>query len=171
MISRRPATPLLAAIACIPLLTGGCAGGENTDDGPEPAAAEAADTSTTSLDTTAADDSTTADSIAAARGPDPFHGFDIDSVAEARKEAKVARLLLSNASKEEAVVYGTGGAGEVLLDTVPPESERRVDVTTRAVRLGVRSETVTGEDLRQDEVTVGVDSVLNVPVGRVAPIP
>ena len=171
MITRRSATAMFAAIACIPLLIGACADGDDAGNRSEPASAASADTADAPLDTSAMADPAMADSIAAAHDQDPFHGFDLDSVAGARNEAKVARLLLRNDSEETAVVYGTGGAGEVLLDTVPAESERRVDVTTRAVRLGVRSETVTGEDLRQDEVTVGVDSVLNVLVGRVPPIP
>ena len=171
MITRRYATTMYAAIACLPLVAGACGGGGDSGDPSESTAAAARDTTAATLDTAAMSDSTMADSIAAAHGGDPFHGFDLDSVADARSEAKVARLLLRNDSQDDAVVYGTGGAGEVLLDTVPAESERRVDVTTRAVRLGVRSETVTGEDLRQDEVTVGVDSVLDVSVGRVSAIP
>lgn len=161
----------IAAVATFALVVAGACGGNGDGDSTELADREGApDTSITSADTASAADSASEPTVGM-NGEDPFHGFELPSAGEPRREARVARLLLRNASDEPAVVYGDGGAGEVLLDTVPPEGEQRVDVTTRAVRLGLRSETTAGEALRRDEVSVGVDSVLEVPVGRVTAIP
>lgn len=161
----------MAAIVSLALVVvgacGGAADGESTDLAADQ---EAPDTSTGSVDTTVAADSAAGPSPRM-NGKDPLHGFELPSAGEPLSEARIVRLLLRNASDEPAVVYGDGGAGEVLLDTVPPHGEQRVDVTTRAVRLALRSETASGEALRRDEVSVGVDSVLAVSVGAVTAAP
>lgn len=155
-----------ALLLCLVALAGSCDQPDGDVEAGDPAAdaAEVPDTAGLADSSAVAGDSE-------ADIAHPFVGFELPAGHPVGREARVARLLLSNTSDEPVVVYGDGGAGEVLLDTVAPKSERRVDVTTRAFRLGVRSETGTGEALRQDEVTVGADSVLEVSVGRVPAAP
>lgn len=165
-IVRLPSRFAVLLFLCLLALAGSCDRPDGDTEAGDPAADAAEVPDTAGL----------ADSFAVAGDSEadsahPFVGFELPAGHPVGREARLARLLLSNASAEPAVVYGDGGAGEVLLDTVPPESERRVDVTTRAFRLGVRSETAAGEALRQDEVTVGADSVLKVSVGRVPAAP
>lgn len=155
-----------ALLLCLVALAGSC----DRPDGDVEAADPAADVPEVP-DTAGLADSLAVAGDSEADSAHPFAGFELPAGHPVGREARLARLLLSNASDEPAIVYGDGGAGEVLLDTVPPESERRVDVTTRAFRLGVRSETAAGEALRRDEVTVGADSVLEVSVGRVPAAP
>ncbi|MFW6084199.1 MAG: hypothetical protein ACODAA_03205 [Gemmatimonadota bacterium] len=170
MTPRRARTTSLVAAFLAAFLAAGCGDDQAGERAGPPGAGEAPDTAAPSVDPTAGGPAA-ADTATATPSGDPFHGFDLPSDGAVRRESRVARLLLRNTSDEPAVVYGDGGAGEVLLDTVPPDGERRVDVTTRAVRLGLRSESTAGEALRRDEVSVGLDSLLEVSVGRTASAP
>lgn len=95
---------------------------------------------------------------------DPFTGFQLDADAANTLERRLA-LLLRNHDDRMAIVYADGGAGEVLLDSVPPGSEIRIDILSRASTIALRSVTPDGELLREAEVSPGPDTVVAVIVG------
>lgn len=96
--------------------------------------------------------------------PDPFPGFELDADPANAVERRIA-LLLRNHAARTAVVYADGGAGEVLLDSVPPGSDVRVDILSRAATIALRSVAPDGELLRETEVSPGPDTVVDVIVG------
>lgn len=95
---------------------------------------------------------------------DPFTGFELDADPANAEERRIA-LLLRNHDARLAVVYADGGAGEVLLDSVPPGSDIRVDILSRAATIALRSVTPDGELLRATQVAPGPDTVVDVIVG------
>lgn len=144
------------------LLVVGCGGAETDARQPDGASA--------SGDTAAiAADSTTADSTFADTTPDPFAGFQLESGPAASAELRRLALSLRNDGAVPAIVRASGGAEEVLLDTVPPGAARRVDLLTRAASVTLRSLAADGRALRTRDVTVGADSVVEVRVDREFP--
>ena len=142
----------LALMAC-----GGSDGAAN-DTSPEDA----------TLEDAAARDSAT-DSAAAVRpdagsGDHPFTGFQLDADPVNAVERRIA-LLLRNHDVRTAIVYADGGAGEVLLDSVPPGSDIRVDILSRAGTIALRSVSPEGDLLRATEVYPGPDTIVDVIVG------
>lgn len=109
-----------------------------------------------SVASAAASDSTT---------PDPFAGFPLEAGPEVSADPRRLRLLLRNDAGLMAIVRADGGAGEVVLDSVPPASRRRVDLLTRAPTVTLRVQTSEGRALRTVEVVVGTDSLTEVLVG------
>lgn len=95
---------------------------------------------------------------------DPFTGFELDADPANAVERRMA-LLLRNHDARTAVVYADGGAGEVLLDSVPPGSDIRVDIVSRAAAIALRSVAPDGELLRATEVAPGPDTIVEVIVG------
>ena len=95
---------------------------------------------------------------------DPFTGFQLDADPVNDVERRIA-LLLRNHDARTAIVYADGGAGEVLLDSVPPGSDVRVDILSRAGTIALRSVTPEGELLRATEVFPGSDTIVDVIVG------
>lgn len=111
----------------------------------------------------------TADSATAApdtaAGADPFRGFDLDTGPATNAVERRVALLLRNYDARTAIVYADGGAGEVLLDSVPPGAESRIDLLSRAGAIALRSVTPEGELLHAGEVSPGSDTVVDVIVG------
>ncbi|MGI9037972.1 MAG: hypothetical protein ACR2GQ_03820 [Gemmatimonadota bacterium] len=105
---------------------------------------------------------------AKASDADPFQGFDLPS-ENGTGEMLRYRLRLRNDGDSLAIVYADGGAGEVLLDTVPPGSWRPVEVDSRARRVRLRSVTPGGDLLRETELGVPADTVIDLAVGSRAP--
>jgi hypothetical protein len=68
-----------------------------------------------------------------------------------------------------AIVRASGGADEVLLDTVPPTATHRVDVLTRAASVTLRSLGEDGRTLRTIDVAAGPDTVVEVRVDGASP--
>jgi hypothetical protein len=137
-----------------------CGGSDDSADDTPPEGA-------TLEDTVARD--TAGDSIAAAdpdagSADDPFTGFQLDADPVNHVERRIA-LLLRNHDARTAIVYADGGAGEVLLDSVPPGSDIRVDILSRAGTIALRSVTPEGDLLRATEVSPGADTVVGVIVG------
>jgi hypothetical protein len=96
---------------------------------------------------------------------DPFAGFELDSGPAANPVDRRISLLLRNHDARTAIVYADAGAGEVLLDSVAPGSEARVDILSRAGTIELRSVTPEGELLRATEVSPGPDTIVDVIVG------
>ena len=148
----------LAAAAC-----GGS--GDAVDDGARPGGAMLDDSVETE---------TVVDSSAAPRdtgsADDPFRGFELDADPAANAVERRIALLLRNQAARTAIVYADGGAGEVVLDSVPPGAETRVDVLSRAATITLRSVTPEGELLRATEVSPGPDTIVDVIVGP-PPVP
>ncbi len=153
-----------AAVSVLVLATAvACGGADDATDDPLPDAADA----------TALEDGVAA-GIAADSGretqpdtglaADPFTGFELDADPATAVERRVA-LLLRNHDARTAVVYADGGAGEVLLDSVPPGSDIRVDILSRAATIALRSVAPDGELLRETEVSPGPDTIVDVIVG------
>lgn len=94
----------------------------------------------------------------------PFTGFELEADAADAVERRIA-LLLRNHDARMALVYADGGAGEVLLDSVPPGSDVRVDILSRAATIALRSVAPDGELLRETEVSPGPDTIVDVIVG------
>lgn len=140
-----------------------CGGAEDAADESPPDAGDAAAFEDTAPPGAAADTSP-----AAAPEPgsaaDPFTGFELDADPANAVERRIA-LLLRNHDARLAVVYADGGAGEVLLDSVPPGSEARVDIVSRAATIALRSVAPDGELLRETEVSPGPDTIVDVIVG------
>lgn len=113
----------------------------------------------------APDTTGTAEPSPAEVSDDPFAGFELEAGEAAGAEPRRLSLRLVNAGEELAIVFADGGAGEVLLDSVPPQSEARVDVLTRAPAVTLRSVGSSGAELRTTEVTLGPDTVVAVRVG------
>lgn len=143
--------PFLAAA----LAVGACGG---PDDAADDAAVE---------DTVAPDE--IGDSIAATPDTgstdDPFTGFELEADPTLNAAERRIALLLRNHDARTAIVYADGGAGEVLLDSVPPGAETRVDILSRAGTIALRSVTPEGEVLRNTEVSPGPDTIVDVIVG------
>lgn len=100
---------------------------------------------------------------------DPFAGFELEAGPEAGAVDRRIALLLRNHSDRLAVVYADGGAGEVLLDSVPAGSDSRVDIVSRASMITLRSLSGEGDLLRVAEVTPAPDTVIEVMVGAASP--
>ena len=96
---------------------------------------------------------------------DPFAGFELEAGPEAGAVDRRIALLLRNQADRLAVVYADGGAGEVLLDSVPAGSDSRVDILSRASTITLRSLSAEGELLREAEVTPAPDTQIEVIVG------
>ncbi|MFW6089842.1 MAG: hypothetical protein ACODAB_08820 [Gemmatimonadota bacterium] len=145
---------LLAAFAC-----GGSDGATNeaSPDGADAAALE---------DSIARDsaDSMRAGAADTGSASDPFTGFELEADPAGAVERRIP-LLLRNQAARTAVVYADGGAGEVLLDSVPPGSDARVDILSRAATIALRSVAPDGELLRETEVSPGPDTIVDVIVG------
>lgn len=146
---------LVSALAC-------GAADETTDEVPSDGA-DAAAVEDSIVPGAGADSSRTAppDTGSAA---DPFTGFELDTDSPNTVERRIA-LLLRNHDARTAVVYADGGAGEVLLDSVPPGTDKRVDILSRAASIGLRSVAPDGEVLRETEVSPGPDTIVDVIVG------
>lgn len=142
------------------LLAAGCGGGE------EAGTAAAADSGM--IDSAAVVDSVAASTSADSAAPDPFTGFELDAGPQVSADPKRLSLLLRNDAPSVAIVHADGGADEVLLDSVPAGSGRRIDLLTRAPVVTLRAETPDGRALRTVEVAVGVDTVVEVLVGGAA---
>lgn len=168
MRSPRPCLGLAAGLAMLALSA--CGPGEEPvqDAAPE----ETADTAAAGVDSAGlATDSGAADPATedSGGGGEPFFGFRLDAEPEAATESRRLALRLVNPGERLAVVYADGGAGEVLLDSVPAASESRIDVLTRAPRVGLRSVASDGAPLRSTEIEVGPDTVRSVLVGDATP--
>lgn len=98
---------------------------------------------------------------------DPFTGFELDAGPSVSEDLRRLSLMLRNDAPTMAIVHADGGAGEVLLDSVPPGSRQRVDVLTRAPVVTLRATTLAGHALRATEVAVGPDTIVEVLVGGV----
>ncbi len=156
---RRSSVRRVVALACLFAIACG-----QPDDGAREGEAAAGDSTAAAPDTAAF--AASPDSATAISG-DPFEGFELPPTGEPGAETRRLKLLLRNAAAELAIVYADGGAGEVLLDSVAPGEETRVDILTRAVRVGLRSESgESGAVLLREELTVDPDSVIEVLVGR-----
>lgn len=122
-------------------------------------------------DSVGAPDSSGAAVVDSAAIADPFAGFQLEAGPGVSDVPRQIALRLRNDSEQTALVYADGGAGEVLLDSVPPKAESRIDVVTRAGTISLRSVSPDGTSLRSTEVTAGLDTVVEVIVGRGAPTP
>lgn len=154
----------LAAVSVLVLVTVlACAGADDATDDPPPDDAAAAALEDSVAPGSAADSSREAppDTGLAA---DPFTGFELDAAPANGVERRI-ELLLRNHDARLAVVYADGGAGEVLLDSVPPGSDVRVDILSRAATIALRSVAPDGELLRETEVSPGPDTIVDVIVG------
>lgn len=140
-----------------------CGGADDATDDPPPDGADAA-----ALNDSAAHGSVADSNLAGAPDTgsvaDPFTGFELEADPAAAVERRIA-LLLRNHDARTAVVYADGGAGEVLLDSVPPGSDIRVDILSRAATIALRSVAPDGEVLRETEVSPGPDTIVDVIVG------
>lgn len=153
----------LSAVSVLVLATVlACAGADDATDEapPDPAAAAALEDSVAP----GAADSSRAGAPDTELAEDPFTGFELDADPATAVERRIA-LLLRNHNTRLAVVYADGGAGEVLLDSVPPGSDVRVDILTRAATVALRSVSPDGELLRETQVSPGPDTIVDVIVG------
>jgi hypothetical protein len=107
-------------------------------------------------------------SAAQASDEDPFRGFDLPS-ENGTGEMRRYKLRLRNDGDSLAIVYADGGAGEVLLDTVPAGSWRPVEVDSRARLVRLRSVTPGGDLLRETELGVPADSAIDLAIGSPTP--
>lgn len=146
-----------------------CGGADDTTDEVSPDGADAAAVADSVVPDVGADSSRPAppDTGLAA---DPFTGFELDADSPTAVERRIA-LLLRNHDARMAVVYADGGAGEVLLDSVPPGTDIRVDILSRAATIALRSVAPDGEVLRETEVSPGPDTIVDVIVGPAATAP
>lgn len=148
----------LAGAAC-----GG--GGDGSADGANASDTGTADSTAMSGDSTEA--ATGVDAGASPANPsaeDPFRGFDLPS-ENGTGEMRRYRLRLRNDGDSLAIVYADGGAGEVLLDSVPAGSWRPVEVDSRAHIVRLRSETPGGAMLREAELGAPADTAVDLAVG------
>lgn len=154
----------LAAVSLLVLVSALACGGadDTTDEGP-PDGTDAAAVEDSAVPEGSADSSRTAPPDTG-HAADPFTGFELDTDSPNVVERRIA-LLLRNHDARMAVVYADGGAGEVLLDSVPPGSEIRVDILSRAATIALRSVAPDGEVLRETEVSPGPDTIVDVIVG------
>lgn len=144
-----------------------CGGSDEATDEVRPDGSAAADAPAALEDSVAlgeAADSSRAGAPDTELDADPFTGFELDADPANAVERRIA-LLLRNHDARTAVVYADGGAGEVLLDSVPPGSEIRVDIVSRAATIALRSVAPDGELLRATEVSPGPDTIVDVIVG------
>jgi hypothetical protein len=139
------------------LLALGC-GGTDGDAGQADGTPVPADTAVSATDSTPADTT-----------PDPFTGFRLESEPGASAELRRLALSLRNDGPVPAIVRASGGADEVLLDTVPPGATRRVDLLTRAPSVTLRSLAADGRTLRTGDFALGPDSIIEVRVDRESP--
>lgn len=102
---------------------------------------------------------------------DPFAGFSVDAGPGAPGPERRLPLRLLNHSDAPAIVYADGGAGEVVLDTIEPGVEARIDVLTRSPALTLRSLAPGGREMETARVEAPLDSVLDIVVGRPSPTP
>ena len=159
-----------SAVSVLVLATAvACGGADDATEDPSPDAADAP-----ALEDSVAPGSAT-DSVRAAApdtglSADPFKGFELDADPATADERRIA-LLLRNRDARTAVVYADGGAGEVLLDSVPPGSDVRVDILSRAATIALRSVTPDGALLRETVVSPGPDTIVDVIVGPAPAVP
>lgn len=111
----------------------------------------------------AADDAD--DAAALGTGNDPFMGFELDAESAANDVERRIALLLRNQGSRTAIVYADGGAGELLLDSVPPGADARVDILSRAATIVLRSVSPEGGLLRTTRLHPGPDTIVDVIVG------
>lgn len=156
---------MITAVVLAAVAASACGGADHEADDVRPndavvedsvASDSASDTAPATRDTGSADD--------------PFTGFQLDADAANAVERRSA-LLLRNHDARMAIVYADGGAGEVLLDSVPPGSESRIDILSRASTIALRSVTPDGELLRETEVSPGLDTIVAVIVGSLPAAP
>lgn len=102
---------------------------------------------------------------------DPFTGFELDAGPAVTADRRRIALLLRNQDARTAIVYADGGAGEVLLDSVAPGADSRVDILSRAATIALRSVTPEGDLLRSTEVSPGPDTIVAVIIGPAAATP
>lgn len=138
------------------LLAVGC--GEAETDAGQAHGPASGDTAVVAVDSTPAD-----------TAPDPFAGFQLESGPGASAEPRRLALSLRNDGPVPAIVRASGGADEVLLDTVPPGASHRVDLLTRAPSVTLRSLAADGRTLRTGDIVLGPDSIIEVRVDREAP--
>ncbi len=153
-----------SAVTVLALATAlACGGTDDATDDPPPVGADAAALGDTVAPDSVADSSRAAppDTVLAA---DPFTGFELDADPATADQRRIA-LLLRNHDARTVVVYADGGAGEVLLDSVPPGSDVRVDILTRAATIALRSVASDGALLRETDVSPGPDTIVDVIVG------
>lgn len=151
------------------VLAAGCGGSSGTDESAARAEASVAD-SAADMDSLAV--ASSADETAAgtaADTADPFAGFELDAGPTVSTDLRRLSLMLRNDAPTMAIVHADGGADEVLLDSVPAGSGRRVDLLTRASVVTLRAETPDRRALRTIEVAVGADTVVEVLVGAAGP--
>lgn len=153
----------LSAVSVLVLVTAlACGGSDAATDDPAPDGADTAVLEDSVAPVGA--DSSRAGAPDTGLSADPFPGFELDANPAEAVERRVA-LLLRNHAARTAIVYADGGAGEVLLDSVPPGSDVRVDILSRAATIALRSVAPDGELLRETEVSPGPDTVVDVIVG------
>lgn len=141
-----------------------CGGADDAADDPPPDGVDAMAALEDSVAPGSVADSNRAAPPDAGSAADPFTGFDLDADPANAVERRIA-LRLRNHAAHSAVVYADGGAGEVLLDSVPPGSDIRVDILSRAATIALRSVAPDGELLRETEVASGPDTIVDVIVG------
>lgn len=154
---------LLAGIGCSGDGAGGDDASENAAGRDSTALAEAAGDS---VPTDHGDSATSAAPRASTE--DPFRGFDLPS-ENGTGEMRRYRLRLRNDGDSLAIVFADGGAGEVLLDTVPAGSWRPVEVDSRARLVRLRSVTPGGSPLRSTELGAPADTAIDLAVGPPTP--
>jgi hypothetical protein len=155
-----------AAVSLL-LLVGGCGGG-GSEAAPERApgadslAMAPSDDSATAAATVPADPA--AAGVDAGLADDPFRGFEVPG-ENGTGEMRHYRLRLRNDGTALAIVSADGGAGEVLVDTVPAGSWRPVEIDSRARVVRLRSVSPSGEVLRETELGLPGDTAIDVDIG------
>lgn len=153
-----------SAVSVLVLATAlACGGADDTTDDAPPDGTDAAAVEDSVVPDGSADSSRAAPADTGLAA-DPFTGFELDTDSPNAVERRIA-LLLRNHDARMAVVYADGGAGEVLLDSVPPGTDVRVDILSRATTIALRSVAPDGEVLRETEVSPGPDTIVDVIVG------
>lgn len=118
---------------------------------------------------TVSDSSRVPDGDSSAAPDDPFGGFELPGDSGAGDMRKF-RLRLRNDGDGIAIVFADGGAGEVLVDSVPAGSWRPVDIESRARFVRLRSVDAAGDPLREIDLGQPADTAVDVAVGlRLAP--
>ena len=153
-----------ALAACLTLA--GCVDSDSNANG----SGTPVDSTTVAAAPDSAGDTTTAEAPAAGdtAPADPFAGFELSADPQVSAELRRLSLFLRNDGSSVVVVHADGGAEEVLLDSVPPESRHRVDLLTRASVVTLRTEAPGGRKLSTAEIAVGPDSIVEVRVGTAA---